>query len=201
MLKISLVLSVQLIISTAQAQSPTPKSLVKITASEQKVSPSRVPVMVPEGVKELKEDSLPADNASNADTKNEVSATPAAPVQIKKFYNEKGELYVTDSVWPGSQDAKERNNQGMRQYMFTLKPREEIDFRIKGVPPDKMSMSFGVPVTADPMVSYLRRINRTPKVARSTRLNFTNQLDAPYTFVLILSGNVGYPYRLEIARK
>jgi hypothetical protein len=88
----------------------------------------------------------------------------------------------------------------MRLYGFTLQPNEEIAFKMKGERHSKLCMRLAEPQVANPMTPRIRAVNRKPKPIRSTGFAVKNVLPEPYQLILLVYGEAGYKYRIDLTR-
>ncbi len=89
----------------------------------------------------------------------------------------------------------------MRLYGFTLQPNEEIAFKMSGESHSRLCMRLGEPLVPNPMTPPIKAVNRKPKPVRSTGFAVKNVLPEPYQLILIVYGEAGYKYRIDINRK
>ena len=88
----------------------------------------------------------------------------------------------------------------MRLYGFTLKPNEEIVFKMKGESHTKLCMRLAEPLVANRMTPPIKAVNRKPKPIRSSGFSIKNVLAEPYQLILLVYGEPGYKYRIDFTR-
>lgn len=88
----------------------------------------------------------------------------------------------------------------MRLYGFTLQPNEEITFKMKGERHSKLCMRLAEPQVANRMTPPIRSVNRKPKPIRSTGFSIKNVLPEPYQLILLVYGEPGYRFRIDLIR-
>jgi hypothetical protein len=102
-------------------------------------------------------------------------------------------------------DSRDIDN-GMKLYRFTLAPRESITTHLSSDLTNIVTQRFGllsgpgfVPSAASK--GQINRVNRLNRQQRTTKIEFHNEEDRPFPLLLIVYGQVGHPYKIEIARK
>jgi hypothetical protein len=88
----------------------------------------------------------------------------------------------------------------LRLYGFTLAPGEEITLKMKGESTTKLAMRLASPNVPDGMTPTIQKINRMPRPLRSSRITLKNILAEPFKMVLMVYGEAGYKYRIDIKR-
>lgn len=106
-----------------------------------------------------------------------------------------------DATLGGPNDAGGERANGNRAYIFQLQPGERLFLRLKTDNPNKISMNFPPPLQPGIMAAQYRRLQNMPAPLRSSKVDITNISKQPIDFLLLLSGQVNYSYRLEIERK
>lgn len=86
---------------------------------------------------------------------------------------------------------------GLRFLQFNMEPGETLKFLLKGED-SKIVMQGCLPSKKCEMTSSIRNSNLPLWSVRCNQYQVANTTDKPYTFVLILYGTCGYPYRLDI---
>jgi hypothetical protein len=161
-------------------------------------------IVIPDDAKEMHEDSLPNDRLKNSNPYRVPGAGPAAPLttQTASIAGSESQTVVMNVKINAINDATEGGNRGVRIYQLTLKPKETVLFKLKGVPPGKILFSFSLPANAaqDAMFLKLKAANRYPEDMRMRRIGLTNVQDKPYTLFLKLDGYLEVPYTVLIER-
>ena len=88
----------------------------------------------------------------------------------------------------------------MRLYGFMLAPGEEISFKMKGESATKLAMRLAQPFVPNGMTPPIQKVNRMPRPLRSSRITIKNILPDPFKLVLMVYGEAGFKYRIEINR-
>ena len=88
----------------------------------------------------------------------------------------------------------------LRLYGFTLAPGEEITLKMKGESATKLAMKLASPNVPDGMTPTIQMINRMPRPLRSSRITLKNILAERFKLVLMVYGEAGYKYRIDIKR-
>ncbi len=96
-------------------------------------------------------------------------------------------------------DKTEQPN-GTALYGFLLQPGERVLITKSGDNPGKVLMRFVEPLQPNAMTSMIQRVNRAPRPLRAHRVELENVLSEPFHMILLLYGEVGYPYALKIER-
>lgn len=89
----------------------------------------------------------------------------------------------------------------MRLYGFKLKPGEDLKFKLTADSRGQIVMGFPIPNNPGAMLSQLKRANGLPKPIRFRKIELSNVTKEPYLAVLMLRGQAGYKYKLEIERR
>lgn len=106
-----------------------------------------------------------------------------------------------DATLGGPNDPGGDRANGNRAYIFQLKPGERLFLRLKTSDPNKISMNFPPPLQPGILAAQYHRLQSMPAALRSSKVDFTNISKQPLDFLLLLSGQVNYSYRLGIERK
>jgi len=193
-------LAAGLLWSSSWAQVP-PKPAAVAHGSGAKFS--RQITTVGEDVKIIREESLAYDPTLNANPSHVIPAFDQKDEIIDTSPTDQSALNGGVDSGPTLMDAQEINTKGLRQYLFTLKPKEAIKFRLSGAPLGKMNLMYAIPELRgkDPLFSELHFQNQRPLRLRQTGMEFRNSLDTPYRLVLVVLGWVRIPYTLSIERK
>jgi len=147
-------------------------------------------VLVPPDVKFLEEASLLREGRLAALT----GATNSAVVRTETDPN------TGMAMFTGMSDMDAEPANALRVYGFPLQPREILYLKLKAEG-QKIIMRVIKPATQDPMTAAIRQANSPPTVLRRSRLSVQNTTDKPYLVRVLLYGEAGYKYRLDIERK
>jgi hypothetical protein len=90
---------------------------------------------------------------------------------------------------------------GMRLYAFTLSAGEKLKIEMKSERHGKVILRFILPTKPDAMTAQIRKANFSPVSVRSSRIEIQNTTDAPYETVLLVYGQCGYTFKLELDRQ
>ena len=88
----------------------------------------------------------------------------------------------------------------MRLYGFNLKPGEEIKFKLTADSHGGIVLGFPLPKDPGEMLQKLKYANSLPKSFRFRKIDLKNITKGSYLAVLMLRGQAGYKYKLEIER-
>lgn len=120
-------------------------------------------------------------------------------IQTKDYADPRGRMRDSGFTNESSTDNAEQVT-AMRLYGFTLAKGEEITIKMKGDSATKLAMRLAPPNIPDGMTPTLQKINRMPRPLRSSRITLKNILLEPFRFVLMIYGEAGYKYRIDITR-
>jgi hypothetical protein len=155
---------------------------------------------VSQEVRLIEEDSLPVDpslQSSNRPAGDDLSRKPSADSDPHKKSRDAAMAAYAD-------DAKAKDN-GMKLYRFTLAPKETLTTQITSDAAEVVTQRFGLlsgPTFTPSAASkgQIARVNRLSRQQRSTKIEFKNPEDRPFPLLLIVYGQVGHPYKIQILR-
>jgi hypothetical protein len=160
------------------------------TAPPAPVDDSREVTLIPPGQAYLEEASLVPEARL---------AVLTGETRTGKAYTKKDEL-TGRNVTTGMSDTKAEPANALRLYGIIMAPKETIHFRLKAEN-DKIIMRVIKPEPPDAMTGAVRLANAPPTPLRRSRLSIQNVTDRPYAIRLLLYGEAGHKYRLDIEHK
>ncbi len=97
-------------------------------------------------------------------------------------------------------DFNEEPFTAMQVYGFKVQPGDTLKLELDSDTGSLMAMSFLQPKDATPMISQITRANALPRPVRRRHIDLKNITKEPYEAILILRGQMNYPYRLFVKR-
>lgn len=102
-------------------------------------------------------------------------------------------------------DASAKDN-GMKLYRFLLAPGESFSTSILSDEATVVTQRFGLLsgpnfTPSSDSQSQITRANRQSRQQRSTKIDFRNQESRSFPLLLIVYGQVGHPYKIQITRE
>lgn len=104
-----------------------------------------------------------------------------------------------------SEDGRSGDN-GLKMYRFTLAPGETLTTQIKCELADAITQQIGNLSGPDftpsaPSKAQMARINRSSRQQRTTKIEYKNLEQRPFPYLLIVYGQVGHAFKIQISRE
>jgi hypothetical protein len=106
----------------------------------------------------------------------------------------------TISARAGMEETEIQRPNGLKALRFQLNPKERIKLLMKSKD-DNLVMRFVKPVKQNSMSASILAANNPPTPFRRKRIEIANPTEEPQDVILLLMGNCGNAYRMEIERK
>lgn len=98
------------------------------------------------------------------------------------------------------EDRAETGSSGMRLYSFVLEAKEKLTVKMSKEKGGEIFMRFLRPSRMDAMESQFRRVAMMPAASRASKVDITNITNEPYPVILMVHGQNGIGYELNIER-
>jgi len=157
---------------------------------------SRKPIPVADDTRVIEEKSLFLDGAMANLNADKVEQFRSGYVTTDTTSSGRSGLASRSGMTENETDA----GNGIRLYAFVLQPKEELKLKLKSED-SKLLMRFLAPTSPDAFTKEIRRANLPPAPFRRTQIQIRNSTDTPAKAMLMLTGPVNYPFRIEIQRK
>lgn len=180
----------------AQTQQPPPAAAAPTAPAAQAASDARKITAVADDVKVIEEATLLKDASlqGSEGMKGKLASMDPSAGHFDPFTGQT----IRDTPESEMQDDAPT---AMRLYGFKLKPGEDIKFKLTADSHGQIVLGFPVPRNPGEMLSQLKRANNVPKSFRFRKIELSNVTKEPYLAILMLRGQAGYKYKLEIERR
>lgn len=105
-----------------------------------------------------------------------------------------------DATLRAPRDPSGDQSNGVRFYLFTLKPKEKLSLKLEAENPNHVGMEFLQPSKPDRMQREYARLNMMAKTLKSSRQEIRNITSEPYQVGLMVYGRMHHWFKVHITR-
>ncbi len=105
-----------------------------------------------------------------------------------------------DATLRAPRDPSGDQSNGVRFYLFTLKPKEKVSLKLEAENPNHVGMEFLQPSKPDKMQREYARLNMMLKTVKSSRQEIRNITSEPYQVGLMVYGRMHHWFKVHITR-
>lgn len=105
-----------------------------------------------------------------------------------------------DATLRAPRDPSGDQSNGVRFYLFTLKPKEKLSLKMEAENVNHIGMEFLQPSKPDRMLREFARLNTMLKTVKSSRQDIRNITNEPYQVALMVYGRMHHWFKVQVTR-